>query len=323
MLAARVSELGPIENVSVEEVDPPQIEPGKVRIAVHTAGLNFADSLMISGVYQHKPQLPFTPGMEMAGEVIEVGEGVSHVRPGQRVCAFARWGGFAEEAVVLSADAFPIPDDLDFVTAAALPVAYGTAHLGLEYRARLKAGEVLLISGAAGGVGLAAVEIGKALGATVIATASSEKKLATAKEHGADYLIDYSKEDVRDRVKELVGGADVFFDPVGGDAFKTALRCMNFEGRLVIIGFAGGDIQQIASNHVLVKNVDVIGFAWTNYRDERPELYARCMDEVGKLYSAGKLKPLVSETFALGDVVEALRVLTQRRAQGKVVLQIR
>ncbi len=323
MQAARVNELGPIENVTIEDVAVPQLEPGQVRIAVHAAALNFADTLMISGVYQHKPQLPYTPGMEAGGEVLEVGEGVSHVKPGQRVCAFSRWGCFAEEAVVLAADTFPIPDDMDFITAAALPVAYGTSHLGLEYRARLKAGEVLLVSGAAGGVGLAAVEIGKALGATVIATASSAEKLATAKAHGADHLIDYSKENVRDRVKELTGGADVFFDPVGGDAFKTALRCMNFEGRLVIIGFAGGDIQQIASNHVLVKNVDVIGFAWTEYRGKRPDLYARCLDEVGKLYSNGKLKPLVSETFALADVVEGLRVLTQRRAQGKVVVTVR
>ena len=242
--------------LQLENVPSRALRPGEVRIRVRAAGVNFADSLMVGGTYQVKPPFPFTPGLEAGGEVIETGDGVPSLRTGQRVLAVLRnGGGYAEEIVVEAATALPIPETMDFVTAAAFPVAYGTSHFALTYRGDLKSGETLLVLGAAGGVGLTAVEIGKALGARVIAAAGGADKLEVARSRGADELIDYRGESLRDRVRELTGGkgADVVYDPVGGDAFDQALRAVNWEARMLVIGFASGRIQAVPANLILVQ----------------------------------------------------------------------
>ena len=249
-----------IDAMKLEEFELDAPGPGKAKIAVHAAGVNFGDTLMVTGKYQEKPDLPFSPGMEAAGEVIAVGDGVDNVKVGDRVMGSIGYGGFAEEANVPAANLTAVPDDMDWATAAAFPVAYGTSHVALTYRSHLKSGEVLLVHGAAGGVGLTAVELGKAMGATVIATAGTDEKVDLAKSYGADYGINYSNEDIREKVLEYTGGADVIYDPVDGDAFKASLRCINFEGRIIIIGFASGEIPQIPTNYPLVKCFTVDGF---------------------------------------------------------------
>jgi NADPH:quinone reductase len=239
MKAVLCREWGGPESLRVEEAASPALAPNEARIRVRACGVNFADTLMIAGKYQVKPEFPFTPGLEAAGEVIEVGSEVKHLQPGQRVLAVLRFGGGYAEEIALNADAVvPIPDAMDYVTAAAFPVAYGTSHFALTHRGHLKAGETLLVLGAAGGVGLTAVEIGKELGARVIAAAGGPEKLAVARAHGADELIDYTGESIRDRVRELTGGkgADVVYDPVGGDAFDQALRAVNWEARMPCFG---------------------------------------------------------------------------------------
>ncbi|MGD9830068.1 MAG: NADPH:quinone oxidoreductase family protein [Hyphomicrobiaceae bacterium] len=323
MRALEVNELGPPSNARLVERPAPQPGAGEVVLDVHAAGLNFADTLTISGVYQHKPALPFVPGMEAAGVISACGEGVGGVKVGDRVFCYARQGCFAEQMVMPAAGVFPIPGGMSFVEAAAFPIVYGTAHMGLAYRAALKAGETLLVTGAGGGVGLAAVEIGKALGANVIAAASSKEKLELAKAHGADHIVDYASEHLRDRVMALTGGVDVAFEPVGGDVFRGTLRCMKFEGRLLLIGFASGDIPQIPANHMLVKNVTVIGFAWSNYRDRKPEVFRHTLAEIGRLHATGKLRPEVTEVLPLSQGVEALERLAGRKARGKIVLTMR
>src|SRR5712691_8671445 len=242
---------GDPNDLRLEEVSRANLQPHEARVRVHACGVNFA------GKYQVKPEFPFTPGLEAAGVVVETGAKVRHLEPGRRVLAVLRFGGGYAEEIVLNADAIvPIPDAMDFVTAAAFPVAYGTAHFALTHRGHLQPGETLLVLGAAGGVGLSAVEIGKELGARVIAAAGGPDKLAVARQHGADELIDYHRESIRDRVREMTGGlgADVVFDPVGGDAFDQALRAVNWEARMLVIGFAAGRIQSVPANLILVKN---------------------------------------------------------------------
>ena len=226
MKAILCKDWGKPEDLVLEEVPSPTPGPGEIRLGIHAAGVNFADTLMIGGTYQVKPPLPFSPGLEVAGEVLEVGDGVTHLKPGDRVAALAGYGGFAEEVVLPAERTLPIPDQMSFPQAAAFAVAYGTSHVALTHRAQLQAGEVLLVHGAAGGVGLTAVELGKLLGATVIATASTSAKLEVAAQYGADHLINYTKEDFRTKVKELTNGkgADVIFDPVGGDVFDQSVR---------------------------------------------------------------------------------------------------
>lgn len=294
-----------------------------VRLAIHAAGLNFADILMCEGKYQATPPVPFVPGMEAAGEVIETGPDVDGVFVGDRVMARMDQGAFAEEAVVRDDDCTVMPQGMPYETGAAFPIVYGTAHVALAHRARLQPGEVLLVHGAAGGVGLAAVEVGKALGATVVATAGGAEKLAVAKAHGADHLIDYRTEDVRDRVRALVGGADVVFDPVGGDVFKASLRCTNPEGRLIVVGFAGGEVQQIPANILLVKNVDVIGFYWGGYAEIDPMVIRRSNSALVSLFADGRLDPLVSHVLPLEEAAQGLALLAGRKATGKVVLKVR
>ena len=310
------------EKLVVENVPSMPIKNGAVRIAIHAVGINFADLLLISGTYQEKPAFPFTPGMEVAGTVMEVGTGVSSLRVGDRVMALTGTGAYADEAVVDANRVFEIPDAMDYVTAAGFPVTYGTSYGAFDWRAHLKAGEWLLVFGAAGGVGLTAVEIGKAMGAKVIACANGPKKLALAQEHGADHLIDYSKEDIRERVKAITGGrgADVVYDPVGGDAFDASLRSIAWGGRLIVIGFASGRIPQAPANILLVKNIDVIGFYWGSYQARKPELLRDSYTKLFRWYEEGKLKPHTSAQLDLKDVAQAMELLRQRKSTGKVVL---
>jgi NADPH2:quinone reductase len=310
------------EKLVVEDVASLPIKDGAVRIAVHAVGINFADLLLISGTYQEKPAFPFTPGMEVSGTVAEVGAGVSTLKVGDRVMALTGTGAYAEEVVIDANRVYKIPDKMDFVSAAGFPVTYGTSHGAFDWRAHLKAGEWLLVFGAAGGVGLTAVEIGKAMGAKVIACANGPEKLAIAQEHGADHLIDYSKEDIRERVKAITGGrgADVVYDPVGGDAFDASLRSIAWGGRLIVIGFASGRIPQAPANILLVKNIDVIGFYWGSYQVRKPELLRDSYAKLFRWYEEGKLKPHTSAQLDLKDVAQAMELLRQRKSTGKVVL---
>jgi NADPH2:quinone reductase len=312
------------DDLTIEDVAPPVPGPGQVAIAVRAAGLNFADTLMIAGKYQERPAYPFSPGMEVSGDILACGTGVSGLARGDRVMAVLGHGGFAEQALAPADRVLKIPASMDYAVAAGFPVAYGTSHVGLVHRARLQAGETLLVHGAAGGVGLTAVEIGKVLGATIIATASSAEKLAVARSYGADHLIDYSREDVRERVLALTGGrgADVVYDPVGGDAFDASLRCTAFEGRIVIIGFASGKIPQIPANHLLVKNISAVGFYWGAYTKEMPAVIRASFDELLGWFAAGRLRPLVSHRFALDEAPAALKLLAARKSTGKIVLTV-
>lgn len=323
MRALLCRSLDGIGALEVAEIESPRLGPGQIRIGVRASGVNFPDILMVEGKYQVKPEFPFIPGLEVAGVVLECAEGVEHVGPGERVLAFARrGGGHAEEAVVPAAIVTPIPDAMDFVTAAAFPVAYGTAHFALTHRGHIAAGEVLLVLGASGGVGLAAIEIGKLLGARVIAAASNSEKLAVARQHGADETINYLSEDLRDRVYALTNGkgVDVVFDPVGGEAFKQSVRCIGWEGRILVIGFASGDIPQVATNMILVKNFSVTGVAFGEHSWRFPDDTRRRLAKLLEAYSDGRLKPTVMKTYSLADAPLALAEISNRRVVGKLVL---
>jgi len=325
MRALLCTEFGAFDGLAVRDIPPPDAPgAGEVLIEVGAAGVNFADLLMIGGHYQEKPPLPFTPGLEIAGVVRRCGAGVSRVRPGDRVAAAIDRGGFASEAIACESDVFVIPEGMDIPTAAGFVIAYGTAHGALRWRADLQGGEVLLVHGAAGGVGLTAVEVGKALGATVIATAGDADKLAVAKAHGADHLINYRTENIRDRVKDICkgGGADVVFDPVGGSAFDASLRCVNWGARLVIVGFAGGQVPQVPANILLVKNIAAVGFYWGSYRRHRPTLLGPQFRELFRWWEEGRLKPLISHRFDLAEAPAALALLRDRKSTGKVVLTL-
>ncbi len=312
-----------LDALAVEEVPAPEPGEGEVLIDVHAAGVNFADLLIVKGEYQHKPPFPFSPGAEAAGVVTAVGAGVDTVEVGQRVLAMLDHGGYAEQVVARSHEVTPIPDGMDFETAATFPVVYATSHLALGHRARLQPGEVLLVHGASGGVGLTAVEVGKAMGATVIASASSAEKLQVAREHGADHLINYAEEDIRERVLALTGGADVVYDPVGGDAFTASLRCINPGGRILVIGFASGTIPQIPANHLLVKDASALGFSLTQLRQHHPEAVRDSMRELLAWVEDGRLHPLVSSTVPFEAFADAMRLLRDRRSTGKVAIRIR
>lgn len=322
MRAIVCKEWGGPEKLVLENLPSPPMREKGARVQVHAAGLNFLDTLLITGQYQVKPPLPFSPGAEASGVVTEVAPGVSNVKVGDRVMAMTELGAYAEEVVAAADRVFPIPDKMDFTAAAGFPITYGTSHVALTYRAHLKSGEWLLVLGAAGGVGLTAIEIGKALGAKVIAAAGGAEKLAVAQQHGADALIDYSREDIRERVKAITcgHGADVIYDAVGGDAFDAALRSVAWEGRILIIGFAAGRIPQIPANIVLVKNIDVIGFYWGSYQLYKPDVPRESFKQLFQMFDEGKLNPHVSQTFDLKDAPRALEFLKQRKSTGKVVL---
>jgi len=310
------------ETLNVGDLAVPEPGPDQVLIDVAAAGVNFADTLMIAGKYQEKPEFPFSPGLEIAGTLRALGKNVSGLQVGQRVMALTDFGGYAEAALARAGDVYPIPDALGWAEAAGFPITYGTAHGALRWHADLQPGEILLVHGAAGGVGLAAVEIGKAIGATVIATAGGPEKLAVAKAHGADHLIDYRSEDIREKVKEITAGkgADVVFDPVGGDVFDASLRCIAWSGRLLVIGFAAGRVPQIPANILLVKNIAVMGVYWGSYRKHAPERLAEEFRELFHWYEAGLLKPHVSHKLDLTEAAEAMALLLERRSTGKVVL---
>jgi NADPH:quinone reductase len=323
MRALLCRSLGDIAALEVAEVASPVLGAGQVRIAVRASGVNFPDILMVEGKYQVKPELPFIPGLELAGVVLECAPGVSHVRPGERVVAFARrGGGHAEEVVVPAGIVTPIPPTMDFVTAAAFPVAYGTAHFALQHRGRLAAGETLLVLGAAGGVGLAAVEVGKLMGARVIAAAGSPEKLAIAREHGADCVVDYRLDNLRDRVMELTEGrgVDIVFDPVGGSAFEQSVRVIGWEGRILVVGFASGDIPRVATNMVLVKNFSVTGVVFGEHSWRFPDDTRTRLGQLLGGFAAGHLKPRIWKTFALEQARAALSEMAARCVIGKMVL---
>jgi NADPH2:quinone reductase len=322
MRAVLCKEFGPPEKLVVEELPSPAIGKGEARIEVHASAVNFPDLLIIQNKYQFKPPLPFAPGGEVAGVVREVGPGVTAVKPGDRVLATTMWGGFAEEVVVGEDRVAPIPDGMDFVTASAFLMAYGTSHHALVDRAQLKAGETLCVLGAAGGVGLAAVEIGKVLGARVIACASADDKLEVCKEHGADAVINYAREDLKERLKELTGGkgADVVYDPVGGQLSEAALRSTAWEGRFLVVGFAGGEIPRIPLNLVLLKGCQVVGVFWGSFIAREPEKSRQSMAELVRWFEEKKIRPHVSETFPLERAKDALNAMAERRVKGKVVI---
>jgi len=308
----------------LEEAPEPRPGPGQVRLQVQACGVNFADSLITRGQYQKQPQPPFSPGFEVSGEVLESGIGVEGIKAGDRVIAITPYGGYAEQVVVNANRCVSMPTAMSWEHGAAFPVVFGTSHVALWHRARLQPGETLVVHGASGGVGLTAVSIGKQLGATVIATASGPEKLAVAGKLGADYLIDANTEEVRARIKELTGGrgADVVYDPVGGELFTASLRSIAFEGRMLVIGFAGGTVPQIPANHLLVKNVDVIGVNWPAYAELHPQVMTESFQILIQWYLDGAIQPHVSATYPLEQAVEALNLVIARKSTGKVVIKV-
>ena len=313
---------GPIDTLRVEEVPSPRPGPNEVVIEVKASSLNFPDALLVQGLYQVKPPLPFSPGMELAGIVKEVGAGVAGLAPGDRVLASPGRGGFAEECLVAADRVSPLPSGMDFETGAALVLTYCTSLHALQDCAALQAGETLLVLGAAGGVGTAAIELGKAMGARVIAAASSEEKLAFCRKLGADETIDYQLTDLRKRILELTGGngADVVYDPVGGDYTESALRATAWRGRLLVIGFASGTIPAIKLNLALLKERSLIGVYWGDWTQRDPAGQRRNLERLAAWFAEGKIKPAISERVPLAEAPAAMQRLLQRKVNGKVVV---
>jgi NADPH2:quinone reductase len=322
MKAVLCKQYGPPESLVVEELPAPRPGPGEVVVSVKAASVNFPDFLIIQNKYQFKPPLPFSPGSELAGVVKEVGAGVSGVRPGDRVIAFTTYGAFAEEVKTEAARLLPLPEKMDFVTGAAFLLTYATSDHALRDRGALKAGETLLVLGAAGGVGLAAIEIGKALGARVIACASSEDKLAVCREHGADATLNYATEDLRERVKALTEGrgVDVVYDAVGGAYTEPAFRSLAWRGRLLVVGFAAGEIPKLPLNLALLKGAAVVGVFWGDFARREPKAFADSVRQLARWYAEGRLRPHVSQMLPLERAAEAIQLLASRKAKGKVVL---
>lgn len=321
MKAWRVHEWCEPEQMSFEDIPVPEPGEGEIRIRNHAAALNFFDILMVQGKYQTKPPRPFTPGSEVAGIVDAIGESVTGFGVGDRVQAMASSGSYAEFSVAPAAKTFRIPDAMSFAEAAAMIVIYQTSYFALTHRAQVNPGEWLLVHAAAGGVGLSATQIGKALGARVIATAGSEDKLQFCLSQGAEHALNYRDASWVDAVKKITGrGADIIYDPVGGEVFELSTKCIAPEGRLLVIGFAGGTIPSIAANRILLKNMSVTGVYWGGYLEHHPEYMAEAEAALFKLYEAGQIKPIVSESFALADAVAALQALATRKTVAKVVL---
>ncbi|WP_409265768.1 NADPH:quinone oxidoreductase family protein [Pseudomonas sp. KCJK8521] len=325
MKAVLCKTLGPARDLVLEEVASPVPKKNEILLDVQAAGVNFPDTLIIEGRYQFQPPLPFSPGSEAAGVVAAVGEKAGAFKVGDRVMALTGWGAFAEQVAVPFYNVLPIPASMDFTTAAAFGMTYGTSMHALRQRGQLQAGETLLVLGASGGVGLAAVEIGKAMGARVIAAASSAEKLAVAKAAGADELIDYSQASLRDEIKRLTGGqgVDVIYDPVGGELFEQAVRGLAWNGRLLVVGFASGTIPQLAANLVLLKGAAVLGVFWGAFAQRQPEDNAANFRQLFAWHAEGKLKPLVSQTYPLAEAGAAIEKLGQRQAVGKLVVLAR
>lgn len=327
MKALIANEFKGLDGLSLEDVPIPDPGTGMVRVKVSACGLNFADLLMAKGTYQQTPALPFAPGMEICGQIDAVGDGLDPGWRGTRIAAYCGSGGLAEYVLVKAEACAPAPHGLSDIAVAAIPVAYGSAELGLARRARLKPGDVLVVSGAGGGVGLTAVELGALMGARVIALARGEAKQAAAREKGAQIVLDPEDFDLetpalRDHLRDLTEGrgVDVIFDAVGGALGTALMRATAFEARVMLIGFASGDLPPLKANHLLVKNVDVIGFWWGAYFEHAPEAMAESLSRLFDLAADGKITPLVSNTFPLARALEALRLIEARKATGKVVV---
>ena len=322
MRAVMCREFGPPEKLSVENVPSPIASDNQVVISVKAASVNFPDTLMIQGKYQIKAEPPFSPGFEVAGVVKQVGAGVEAFKPGDRVMAVTTWGGFAEEAAVDANSAMLMPDAMDFVSASAFVTTYGTSYHALKDRAQIKPGETLLVLGASGGVGTSAIQIGKALGARVIAAASSDAKLAVCKQAGADELINYAAGDLRAQVKAITGGkgVDVVYDPVGGKYSELALRDMAWNGRFLVVGFAAGDIPRIPLNLALLKGCSIVGVFWLQFTKLEREKSHRNVDELNQMFLAGKIKPHLHATYPLEGAVDALNEVLNQKVSGKLVL---
>lgn len=327
MRAWQVQQLGePTDVMKLVDIPAPSPPPGSVVVEVATAALNFPDILLCRGEYQEKPALPFTPGVELAGTVVEVGDGVVGLRPGDRVLGAPAMGpgALAERTVCPAALVHPVPDGMSWAAAAALHVTYQTGWVALHTRAALQPGETLLVHAGAGGVGSAAIQLGKAAGARVIATAGGADKVGILHKLGVDLAVDYTDDDFVERVKEFTdgAGADVVYDPVGGDVFDRSTKCIAFEGRLLVIGFTSGRIPAGRANHVLVKNYSVIGVHWGLYNRKRPEVPRRAHEELTRLYAAGLIDPLVSQVVPFDQAVAALASLGSRGTYGKVVVDV-
>jgi len=322
MKAVLCKAYGPPEGLVLEEVASLTPERGQVVLTVIACGVNFPDTLIIQGKYQFKPAMPFSPGGEVAGVVKSVGEGVTDIQVGSPVIAFTGWGGFAEEVVADATKLIPIPDGMDFGIASAFVMTYGTSYHALKDRAKLQSGETVLVLGAAGGVGLAAIEIAKVMGARVIAAASTDEKLAVCKEHGADEVINYSTEDLKSRLKALTkgNGVDVVYDPVGGEYSEVALRNMAWEGRYLVVGFAAGDIPRIPLNLTLLKGCSIVGVFWGTFVAREGKRNEQNLQELLTWFKAGKIKPLISARYELKDAAQALNAMMQRQVKGKVIL---
>jgi NADPH2:quinone reductase len=324
MKAVLCKEFGPPESLVLEEVPSPTAGAGEVVVSIKAASVNFPDVLIIQNKYQSKPPLPFSPGSELAGVVKEVGAGVTHVKPGDKVIAFTTYGAFAEEVKTEAVRLLPMPEGMSYAEAASFVLTYGTSDHALRDRAQMKSGETLLVLGAAGGVGVAAIEIGKALGARVVACASSADKLAVCRQHGADETINYATEDLRERIKALTAGkgVDVIYDAVGGPYTEPAFRSIAWRGRHLVIGFAAGDIPKLPFNLMLLKGASVVGVFWGDFTRREPQAFAESARQLARWYREGKLKPHVSATFPLENAAEAMNLLVSRKAKGKVVIAI-
>lgn len=315
---------GPPETLTLEELPDPKVSSRSVLVTVRAAGLNFPDSLIVEGKYQFKPPFPFSPGGEVAGVVEAVGDKVSAVKPGDRVMALTGWGGFAEKIAVAENNLIPVPEGISDVDAAGFTMIYGTSMYALKQRGRLEAGQTLLVLGAGGGVGKAAVEIGKALGARVIAAASSEEKLAVARQAGADECINYREENLKDVLKTLTKGqgVDVAYDPVGGEQAELALRSMGWDGRYLVVGFASGDIPRFAANLTLLKSCQIVGVFWGAFAQRFPEENQANFGQLLAWVREGKINPAVSRVYGFEEVPVAIADIGQRRLSGKAVVQV-
>jgi NADPH2:quinone reductase len=314
---------GPPEELALRSVPVPRPGPGEVLIRIHAAGMNFPDSLIIFDKYQFKPALPFSPGGELSGTIAAVGEGVTAFSVGDRVSALTNWGAFADYVVAKADQATPVPEGVDLDVAAAITLAHGTVLHSFRQRANLQPGETLLVLGASGGVGIAAVELGKAMGARVIAAASSEEKLAITRRYGADETINYAETDLKTAVKDLTGkdGVDVIFDPVGDKLADPAFRTIGWGGRYLVIGFAGGEIPRLPLNLPLIKGASIVGVFWGDFVARTPHLHQQNMAELYAMLLDGRIKPLISARYPLAQGGEAIRALMDRKVTGKVIVK--
>ena len=324
MKALVCKEFGPAKNLKVEEMNEPIPNADEVCIKVHAAGVNFPDILMVEGKYQVKPAFPFAPGAEAAGEIISIGDNITKYKIGQRVIAMTGHGAFAEIVKASEKKLIPLNDNVDFETASILPMVYGTSAHALIQRGKLKKGETLLVHGAAGGVGLAAVEIGKAMGARVIATASTDEKCQVAREHGADETINYSNGQFKEIVKSMTDGkgADVIYDPVGGDVFDQSLRCIAWEGRLLVVGFTSGRIPSAPANLALLKSCDIVGVFWGAFVERTPHINLENFDKLYQWIDEGYIKPRISMKVSLENTLDAMQAIADRKIIGKAIVKI-